>query len=934
MMVRTIAAALALLACPAFGAPGSVSTPVLDAFRVPPVSARPMLRWWWPGGMVEDSTIVSELDAFAAAGYGGVEIQPMRGGLGKLTSAGTARVNDYASARFFGHIAVAAAAAGARGMALDLTLGSGWPSGGGEPITPELAQVELRAAQLALSGPRHYRGPVPAIDSFRFAGGKRSPPLEGQGTSVAWDARLVARGTRVAVLAIKGTPALDQRRAGGPNDFYPVGIETLAPGQLDMDTVVDLTDKVGPDGQLDWEVPAGDWVLFNFERIAAGVKVALSVGTGPQLVLDHFNPAAVRAHVKRVLEQGAPLLKPLLGRGLRSVFVDSFELPVEHYWSDEFLAEFQARRGYSLRPLLPLMLRHQWMAPYAEAAGKPQYTTVAGSRVEEDYQRTVGELFTEGFLLPARDAIHAQGYTLRMQAHGGPTDLIAAYGLADIPETEDLFQKGRPEFLAAARSAADIYGKSVVASESLIVLGHPTDATPTMWKARADTLLANGANQIIMHGAAYPARDPQGAGWLPFGAVFGSSFNPRNPVFSGLRPLNDYLARVQAVMQATRTVAPVAIYRDALLFQDHGDGGFGSPSPMNVLQRAGYTADWLSADALLKSRVEGHALVMPSGHRFEAVIIDQRRPLRPETAQRLAQLSAAGVLVIEQGGDPLAAMAGRVAPNLAFAGSWRPDYLDKTDGVRRIVFVSNPGDQAQTLRFRPPVTGLAECWIPWTGAIERLERDADGMLSRTLAPHETVFIVIDPSRPAIRSGATGALKPTRRTVKRLDSGWTMRFKGYGPASVALVRDFEAAEPGDWRAIPALAQASGSGHYRTSFNGGSVREIKGGRVLLDLGKVGDVASITLNGCTARLPVAPFVVDVSAALRRGRNDLDVDISNTFHNALSGSTTDGVTYYAASAPAGLIGPVTLATASIDDRGVTHIDCPSRVTGPLPAP
>lgn len=958
--LRAFVAAVA--ACAVLPAAAASGRPLEAVFAAPPMAARPMVRWWWPGGMVDDRTIASELKALAAAGYGGVEIQPFRAGLGQLSAEQAARVNDYATPAFFSHVAAAARAADALGMSVDLTLGSGWPSGGGTAITPELAQVELRSAQLVLHGPGAYAGPVPAVDPSQFPIAKRSPPLPGQVVPDDWAPRFAARGQRIALLAIRGTPAKERQRERKPTEIFPVGVDTLESGTLDLATLVDLTDRVGPDGRLAWEVPEGEWVLLNLERVASRARVALSVGTGPQMVLDHFNPAAARAHAERVLGAGATQLQPFIGKGLRSVFVDSFELPVEQYWSDDFLAKFKARRGYDLKPYLPLILRRQWMYPYARVAEQPQYSAAGlGPRIEADYQRTIGELFQEGFVVPVKEWAHAQGYTLRLQAHGAPTDMIAAYGLADIPETEDLFLHGSPEFYAAARSAADIYGKPVVASESLIMPGHPTDAHPGMWKPRADSLLASGVNRMIMHGAAYPAKDGHGAGWLPFAALFGSNFNPRNPVFSGLRPFTDYVARVQAVMQRTTTVAPVAIYRDSLVLQDAAHGPPGQLSSMGALDRAGYKADWLTADALLASRVEGQQLVMPSGHRFRAIVLDHLTAMRPDTAERLARIAADGVVVLASGALPTEASglatrdagdarvaraatilgrdggpypadrlaaelsARKVEPNLAFAGSFRPAYLEKTDGLRRVIFLSNPGSQRQTVAFRPQVAGAAQVWYPWTGARRALGREADSSLSLTLNPHEAVFVVIDPSKAArpARPAAAGA-EPG--IAEQVAGPWRLRFQGYGTNSVPVAQAFQLPRLVDWRELSALAHASGQGHYEVALVATAAQaaaQRAGGRMLLDLGEVGDVARVTLNGCAAHVILAPFVADITAALRPGSNRLRIDVANSFHNALSGTSTDGFTRYGATVGAGLVGPVRLLVGAHNDPGLTHLDC-----------
>ena len=46
-------------------------------FREPPLSARPLTRWWWFGGAVTPEEITRELTFMREAGLGGAEIQPL-----------------------------------------------------------------------------------------------------------------------------------------------------------------------------------------------------------------------------------------------------------------------------------------------------------------------------------------------------------------------------------------------------------------------------------------------------------------------------------------------------------------------------------------------------------------------------------------------------------------------------------------------------------------------------------------------------------------------------------------------------------------------------------------------------------------------------------------------------------------------------------------
>src|ERR1700723_3728487 len=63
---------------PRFGADGNFDP---DSFATPPTANRPYVRWWWPGGAVDDAEIGRELVLLQQAGFGGVEIQPLLLGL-------------------------------------------------------------------------------------------------------------------------------------------------------------------------------------------------------------------------------------------------------------------------------------------------------------------------------------------------------------------------------------------------------------------------------------------------------------------------------------------------------------------------------------------------------------------------------------------------------------------------------------------------------------------------------------------------------------------------------------------------------------------------------------------------------------------------------------------------------------------------------------
>jgi len=130
------------------------------SFENPPASARPMVRWWWPGGDVTDEEIARELRIIKDAGLGGVEIQSFKDGLNPNPPGEVARrVDSFLTPAWFNHVKYAIEEGGRLGLDVDLTFGSGWPFGG--PYIPlELASKRLSFHQISYRAV-HLRRPFP-----------------------------------------------------------------------------------------------------------------------------------------------------------------------------------------------------------------------------------------------------------------------------------------------------------------------------------------------------------------------------------------------------------------------------------------------------------------------------------------------------------------------------------------------------------------------------------------------------------------------------------------------------------------------------------------------------------------------------------------------------------------------------------------------------
>ncbi|NOZ27431.1 MAG: hypothetical protein GXP39_05180 [Chloroflexi bacterium] len=846
-----------------------------DGFRSPPADARPWVRWWWFGNAVTREEIDRELRFIAQSGWGGVELQCVYAwpdvppGPDTLSDAWFERV-DYAVSR-----------AAAHGLGFDLTFGSGWPFGGPH-IPPEARVTTLRATTRIVRGPERI-----ALDM---------PPTPGE-------------------------PVISWLAAPARSDRFPPSVRWQEAVELDPP---------------EWEAPDGTWAVTAVLQTFTGQQVKRAAPGGEGFVHDHLSPRGLNAHIAG---WGEPLREHLghrFGRGIRALFCDSWEVQGP-YWTAEFLAEFQRRRGYDLRAYLPLLLG-EWQDPDLDPA--------LLADVRYDYRRTVAELAMDGFYRPFANWCREQGLLSRVQAHGAPADWIQAYGAADIPETEAILIPIEATRLAAA--AARLYGHQRVTSESFTCLyGWPAvkmfAERPDDLKAIADGQFACGLQQIFYHGYAY---SPPEAGETPGWYFYASShINHTIPWRDHLSHLNDYLARISFLMQRGVAVTDLALYESVhdrwrgstAALGPTGDEAdmFQWPeareAPQPPSEITGYTFDWVNDEALARAAaLEGQLRL--GEQTYHAIVLDRVRCLPLATAERLCALARAGVPLVILGDLPervpglsdgpeasarLRAMfaelleeedvpvyrsvdayraAGGLPPDVILNGTgdveiwWahrlvegthlyflpHPDVtrlrypLPYRDGSRR------PGDPI-TLDVRFRVSGRApQLWDAEMGAMYALPAHDDGTYTRvrlTFAPNQAHVIVFPPAG----SPAPEETYPTPGTH-------TLPI--VGPWQVTPPDGTTETWPDlrDWRNDPRLRDFSGTISYRATID--LPDGVPPGPIFLDLGRVEVVAEVHVNGEMAGVRLwAPYRVQVGRHLRRGRNEIEVRVSNLLYNAVQG-------------------------------------------------
>lgn len=253
-------------------------------------------------------------------------------------------------------------------------------------------------------------------------------------------------------------------------------------------------------------------------------------------VLNHMDKEAFRRYALVM----SPAFEPAMKGKQSALFCDSWEVNTRKIWTPGFEETFKQRYGYDIVPFMDDI--------YGKENVGPRY----------DYMKLVADMVLNNFYIPWHEECRRIGGISRAQAAGSPTDIIRAYSVVDVPETEAMLYN--PSYSRIVASAAALSGKPFVSSESFTCLyGWPAkymfrEQTADL-KMVADALFANGTNFHIWHGTPF---NPMGIDTIYFYATV--HVGERGNLKDELIPFNAYLTKVSKAMQFGRTYSDIAVY--------------------------------------------------------------------------------------------------------------------------------------------------------------------------------------------------------------------------------------------------------------------------------------------------------------------------------------------------------------------------------------
>jgi hypothetical protein len=933
-----------------------------NGFLHPPATVKSSCYWWWFNARVDQEGITRDLEEFKDKGISEVVMINSSGGLSGVPYPEGVPFLSEAWKELY---RFAMKEAKRLDIGIGINLCSGW-SMGGPWIKPENASRWYLQSQIEVQGPKKFNEKLPLPNPRDRYDHVFNPPgfkdyidlpiaqVDYQDTAIVAipitdEINNKITGERAIVLPSKNNhkDATSWSRASDSvgGTIYPWE-NRPADRPIPVSAVIDLTDKVSKNGELNWEVPAGKWLIIRTGHRMTGSTVMVAQPEGAGLSVDWFDQKGVDIQFENLgkvfLEEAAKV-----GNKPKYFCDDSFEDGFPN-WTSKILDYFKQYRGYDALPYFPVLLGYN--------VGSAEIS----DRFLHDYRKTLADCMAEHHYQHFADLCHGNGVLMQNES-AGPSrsstvsiDGLKNLGKSDYPMGEfwlgtkhdqegglsEELSFGSTRIMGGAdgqninckmvASASHIYGKKTASAESFTSYRHWMDA-PSNLKQALDRAFCEGINRIALH-TSTASRPSDGKPGYEYGA--GTHFNPNVTWWERSTAFFDYVARCQYLLRAGKFVADVLYY--------NGDNvpNLVDVKKINPGLGSGYDYDVCNEEVLLtRLSVKNGKIVLPDGMAYRILVLPTTNRMPVAVLRKIKKLVTDGATIlgiqpikdtglrnyplcdqeIRKIGAELWGKAdgknvklnhygsGRVfcgiperailmndgiIPDFRFTGKENfIDFIHRTTNEAEIYFLTNRHKNIAETKATFRIKGRhPQLWDAVTGKILKTPNfTAEGnsvTVSLSFEPFQSVFVVFPKAEKEQQksSGIRSTMQYQLEKIAELTGDWQVQFdpKWGGPESVT----FKALS--DWSKNPdeRIKYYSGKAFYTKEFNlNGDQSAYR--QLFLALGVVRDIAHVKLNGTElGTVWTSPWRIALPKELLKSTgNKLEIEIINQWPNRLIG-------------------------------------------------
>ena len=677
---------------------------------------------------------------------------------------------------------------------------------------------------------------------------------------------------------------------------------------LAEEIVLDISNKMDETGNLTWDAPKGEWTVLRFGMTPTGTKNSPAAPQGKGYEVDKGNRELIRFHFEQFIGEFLKRIPEESKSAFKYVIADSYEMGSQN-WTDGFEQNFEKKYGYNPIKYLPVF------------SGRIVGSVVESDRFLWDLRRAVADDVAYEYCGGLREIANENGLKLWLENYGHwgfPSEFMMYGGQSDLIGGE-YWNEGTLGNIEckAASSTAHVYGKKTTSAESFTASQRTFVRHPAMLKKRGDWGLTEGINHHVLHVYIHQPDDGKVPGT---NAWFSTEFNRHNTWFKQGKTYFDYIRRAQHLLQQGKYVADVCYF-------------IGEDSPImtgatNPELPKGYSFDYINAEVIMtRLSVQDGRLVLPDGMSYRMMVLPPLETMRPELLTKIEQLVSEGGIIYGQApksspslqsypkcDDQVKELASKLwagnekvktyGKGFVVDGLPLQESLDhfnvekdviinddilwthRTMNGMEIYFLTNQGGKEITINPSFRVEGLKpQLWDAVTGEIRKIN-DSKVENGRTVIPltmekDRSWFVIFTNQKNEFVDAGFKVNSPNYKTVKKLNNPWEIDFenKTIAPKPMTTTKLISWAQSDD----ELMKHYSGTANYSTSFE---FQKNGDGDIFIDLGKVGVIATVSLNGKNIGTTwMAPYRLNITDAIKEGENSLEVKVVNVWRNRLTG-------------------------------------------------